>query len=161
MKSKIPLIIFVSGIIIACIVLITIITIRFSSKKPPTTETPIITNPTLVPPNIPIPTGETINISGVNVKNPYATPVKIDTQGDSLMQEQASYNLVYLKPFNEFLISITASPFDINRKIAEDAFLKRMGITQQDACKLKVTITTPLSVNPNEAGQNYPLSFCP
>lgn len=160
MKSKIPLIIFVSGIILACIIFIAIITIRFSTKEPSIIETPIITNPTLVPPNIPIPTGKTIEVSGVNVKNPYENTVKIDTQGDSLMQENPGYSLVYLRPFNEFLISITASPFEKNRKLAEEAFLLRMGITQTDSCRLKVTITTPLSINPNEAGQSYPLSFC-
>lgn len=158
MRSKLPLIIFVSAIIVACTVLIVLFTFRFSSKEP--IQPPTLTVPTPIAPNIPIPTGKTIEISGVTVKNPYVSPVKIDPQGDSLMQENPGYSLVYLKPFNEFLISITSSPFEENRKKAEEAFLVRMGVTQEDACRLKVTITTPLSINPNEAGVNYPLSFC-
>lgn len=158
MKSKLPLIIFTSLIIVACVVLIALVTFRFSSKELP--QSPSIILPTPLPITVPIPTGKTIEVSGVTVKNPYISPVEIDPKGDSLMQKDPVYSLVYLKPFEEFIISITASPFEENRKKAEQAFLLRMGVTQEDACKLKVTITTPLSINPNEAGNKYPLSFC-
>ncbi|HMS22271.1 MAG TPA: hypothetical protein PKA38_00755 [Candidatus Levybacteria bacterium] len=117
----------------------------------------------IIPTKIPsaLPTTDTITISGIPIKNPYISPVQLDTQGDSLMTRTETYNLVYLKPFNEFLISITGAPFEINRQLAEKAFLKRLGVTEEQACQIKVTITTPVSVNPAEAGQKYQLSFCP
>lgn len=156
MKTRITLIVFVSLIILASITLVLLTQSRFSTP-PPTQPLPI---PTRIPVNIPIPTGKTIEVSGVPVNNPYISPVQLSQMGDSLMVEQPGYSLVYLKPFGQFLISITASPFAENRQLAETAFLSRLGITQNQACQLKVTITTPLSINPNEAGQNYPLSFC-
>lgn len=150
----------------AFIVLVTIIIIAVfiifllslvNPSKPPTSQAPTI--PTIVPPNLP--NSKKIDISGIPVNNPYISPTQINAQGDSLMTQASVYELIYLKPFNEFLISITASPFEANRKLAEEAFLKRLGVTEKEACNLKVNITTRASVNPNEAGKKYKLSFCP
>lgn len=156
MKARITLIVFVILIILACITLILLMQARFNNNSP----IQPIPFPTKIPINVPVPTGEIIEVSGVPVKNPYISPTQLNQNGDSLMVEQPGYSLVYLKPFGEFLITITASPFEENRKKAEEAFLLRLGITQGQACRLKVTITTPVSVNPTEAGQKYPLSFC-
>lgn len=157
MNARLFTIIFICLIILASIVLIVLMTIRFGSKN---VETPTLPLPTQTPLRFPVPTGKTIEVSGIPVKNPYISPAELNQMGDSLMVRQPGYSLVYLKPFGQFLISITASPFAENRAQAENAFLLRMGITQEQACKLKVTITTPSSINPNESGQNYPLSFC-
>ncbi|MBP6913111.1 MAG: hypothetical protein KBC00_00685 [Candidatus Levybacteria bacterium] len=145
-------------VLVFIIFIISVIIFFLSSPQPqPPPQTVII--PTKIPP--PLPTTDKILISGIPINNPYISPVQRDAQGDSLMTRGETYNLVYLKPFNEFLISITSSPFEINRQLAEQAFLERLGITKEQACQLTVTITTPVSVNNAEAGQKYPLSFCP
>lgn len=156
MKSIRVIIFLLVTVIIVSIVLI----VFFITSSTPRGKQPTVVVPT--PFSLKgFPTGERINISGIPVKNPYISPAQLDTQGDSLMVREAGFELVYLKQFGEFLISITDSPFEANRRLAETAFLKRLGITQEEACRLNVSITTPISINPTEAGQKYPLSFCP
>ncbi len=154
--NKVRIVIF--SVLVTIIVIVSTIIFLLSSAPQKTTPQELIV-PTKIPPVLS--TTDKIIISGIPIKNPYISPVQLDTQGDSLMTSTETYNLVYLKPFNEFLISITGAPFEVNRQLAEKAFLERVGITQEQACQIKVTITTPASVNPTEAGQKYPLSFCP
>lgn len=74
--------------------------------------------------------------------------------------QTGQYIIQYSQTSDSFLISIQSAPFDSNRKKAEEAFLESLDITKEDACKLDVSITTPQSVNPKEAGTIYRLSFC-
>jgi len=158
MKSKLTLILFITLIILAFLALLSLMLARFSRQTTPPTTFP---SPTLVPRFLrDIPTGERIDVSGVSVKNPYTSAVQLSAEGDSLMIQTNEYRLIYLKPFNKFLISIIASPFEENRQRAEEALLTRLEITETEACKLLVETTTPYSINPQEAGQIYGLSFC-
>ena len=101
-----------------------------------------------------------IIVSGVNVKDPRSTKLLENKQGDIVFNKTDGFEIVYLPKFEQFLISITASPFVENEQAAEDELLTRLGISEEEACQLNVIITTPQSVNPNEAGKNYGLSFC-
>jgi len=115
--------------------------------------------PTLIPyPSIP--TSEKIVLNGVKMDNFYYKAFSIGPIGDTLIDNSSTYKVVYYPIDKAFLISILGSPFDSVRKVAEQAFLKDLGITQADACKLSVYITTPAAYNPSEAGTNYTLSFC-
>jgi hypothetical protein len=59
-----------------------------------------------------------------------------------------------------FSIGINDRPFPVLRKSAEAAFLKALGISQSDACKLNVYEGTTFRVDPHYAGKSYKLSFC-
>lgn len=70
------------------------------------------------------------------------------------------YSIVYQKKFDLFIIEITGTPFEETRQKAEQDFLALTESTPQTVCRLKVKIGTPLHVNPELAGQIFPLSFC-
>lgn len=155
-KGKLIIIIYAILALIVLAVLSILLFVRFSRPEVPTT----IPSPTESPINIPLPTGETVEVSGVPIKNPYISPVELSKNADSLMVRTDKYDLVYIKPYEQFLITINASPFESNRLEAEQAFLERLEISQEEACSLNVFVSTPYSVNPDESGTNYRLSFC-
>ena len=101
-----------------------------------------------------------IEVSNVKVNNFYKDAKKINSQGDILISEEKDFDIVYFPKGDEFLISILSSPFYPKRLEAEKKLLETLGISEKDACKLDVSITTPAFVNQNEAGINYGLSFC-
>ena len=113
--------------------------------------------PTVV---ISLPPTDKVIINKVVVNNFFPKATKINQYGDYSLLKNEEYKILYEAQFNLFLISIISSPFKEIRKTAEGEFVKILGVTQADACKLNVSITTPLYANPQEAGKNYRLSFC-
>lgn len=107
-----------------------------------------------------IPQGDSINVSGVKVNNPYNKAETTGELGDALFVDETYYKIVYYPDDKAFLISIQGSPFETIRNQAEEKFLQELGIDQTQACRLQVWITTPNYINPAFAGQNYRLSFC-
>lgn len=86
--------------------------------------------------------------------------IETNNQGDSLIVNKSSYQIIYHKNLDQFMISILKSPFEDIRQIAEQEFLQ---ITQADVatvCKLDAVVTTPYFANPDLAGKIFPLSFC-
>lgn len=125
------------------------------SNLSPTIQIALPTAPTLYP------TNSLITVGGVQMKDFTKTSTQMNQEGDlSIANVANSYQIVYLAHFQQFLITILGSPFDTQRQAAETAFLQSLGISQADACKLSVSISTPRYVNPDQAGQQYPLSFC-
>jgi hypothetical protein len=72
-----------------------------------------------------------------------------------------AYDIQYYGTIEQFLIFINAAPFEPHRQDAEGAFLTVLGISEEEACTLDVTIRTPAFVNPDQGGREFPLSFCP
>lgn len=108
-----------------------------------------------------IPTGETVIINNIPVNNFYQNSPSFNPEGDrTLADVDGQYRIVYLSENQQFLLNIQGSPFEQYRQAAEQAFLQKMGISQQQACNLNVIIRTPAFVNPDQAGQDYFLSFC-
>ena len=103
---------------------------------------------------------DTMESSGITVKNITKEPVRENTSGDIQFDSTSSYEFTYFKPEDRFLISITGSPFERVRLEAEASFVSQLGIDKAAACKLRVSITTPAFANPDEAGNTYSLSFC-
>ena len=101
-----------------------------------------------------------IKISGVEVNNFYKEATEIKKDGFAKFIDKKDYQIMYIPVDNSFLISILSSPFDEIRTEAEKALLDKLKISQQEACYLKVNITTPSYANPEYAGKNYGLSFC-
>jgi hypothetical protein len=85
---------------------------------------------------------------------------KTTERGDVLFLDTGQFHLVYFSKEDEFLISILANPFEEVRRSAELAFLSTLKIDETTACKLNVTITSPIRINPDLKGQILKLSFC-
>lgn len=82
--------------------------------------------------------------------------------GDTIfLEENNRFSIGFLKLDNSFGIVLSAKPIDVVRKDAEDSFLRDLGISEKDACKLKVTVRIPASIGVNGADRNIGLSFCP
>ena len=73
------------------------------------------------------------------------------------------YEISYSKSgtTDSFFITVNAQPaLDTSLK-AEQAFLQKLGITQEYACALPVVIKIPFAVDQNLAGFEFGPSFCP
>ncbi len=127
-----------------------------SSIKQPKTNQPNNVNATPT-----IPQSDTLSLSGTPIKNFYKGAAKIDKQRDVyIIDEPNKYQIMYFEKFNNFMISITGSPFESLRQEAEKIFLEKTGMSQAAACQANVEITTPYYANPDFSGKSYPLSFC-
>jgi len=93
-------------------------------------------------------------------ENAFSKTVKTNGEGDALIVDKPTYQIVYLKKNDQFLISINKSPFEEIRKEAEEEFRKITQADQEILCKLNVEVTTPSFANPSLSGKIFPLSFC-
>lgn len=107
-----------------------------------------------------IPKSETITISDIEIGNFYKGKAQKTSYGDVLIETKDEYHIIYHPENESFLVSVLSSPFETVREKAEEVFLKKLGITINEACKLDVSITTPRFINPIESGKIYGLSFC-
>lgn len=102
-----------------------------------------------------------INISGVQTNDFLNSSIETNSNGDALFVKTQNYQIAYLKEFNQFMIVVMNPPFEKVRNEAENEFLKTLGITQEQACKLNVTVGFSRLAPSDIAGKNFPLSFCP
>lgn len=149
------LIIIVVGFLITLILLNIALSLGKTKR-----ETPSLSPSPTITATPRIPRGNIMTVSGVTMNNIYNNESSLKSNGELRFLETPKYHLIYSPPKEYFLISIVASPFPESRKEAETAFLNILGITQDQACRLNVNVTTPLSVNPDYAGNAYRLSFC-
>ena len=108
-------------------------------------------------------TGSTITIGtpngSVTVKNFYASSTTIYPEGDQQVRKTPLYEIVYNKADSSFSIGILQSPVAPAIAAAENDLLQTLGISQQQACQLKVTVGIPWWVDEANAGGRG-LSFC-
>lgn len=162
MIYKIKLILIASTIILAIILGIVYLSQTNSNnlQKSQTFTTPFpLPSPSFVQTSS-IPQGKSYTISGVQINNFYETAKEVKLDGEVIIEENEDYRIMYFPEREYFLISIYSSPFENSRQVAEQSFMKILGISPSKACKLHVSITTPAFVNPKEAGTDYHLSFC-
>lgn len=141
--------------LLACIVVFVWMILGMISNKNLRPTVPVVATPTPYPVS-----AKRITVSGVEMNDFFASPKRIDSKGDVAFEETQDYQLVYIKPFNYFIVSVLGSPFEEARSKAEIAFLNSLGVSKEDACKLDVVVNTPSFANPDFAGKDYPLSFC-
>lgn len=156
MKKKIIILLII--LIIGSLILL--ILRKKKSALPPSTIPSVLTRPTVTQRPFSEPTGEKMEINGVKINNLYKNPLKENRQYDVVIVKNDKYQIVYLQQFQQFLISILDPDFDTVKSAAEKDFVEKLGITNNDACKLQVNISTPRYVNADIAGTTYPLSFC-
>ena len=111
------------------------------------------------------PAGDTITIGTskgtVVMKNFYKSAAIISPDGSGvLITDSPAYDISYATYDSSFAISLLQTPLAAVRAQAEAVFLQDLGISKEDACKLKATVEVPVSVDPGNAGINLGLSFC-
>jgi hypothetical protein len=161
-KLKKP-VVFIPVIIIIILLLI-IVSLNLSSGSPGNNLKPgvIPVNPSSVPAvsRKPVVLPEKIEISGISVNNFNKDPKEIDSFGDVFITGGEEFDIIYFPNTKNFSINILSSPFRDMQLKAEEVFLKKLGITKEQACLLPVDVGTPFYANPDESGKQFPLSFC-
>lgn len=125
-----------------------------------TSPNPALLEPPPTPAPLVIPPGNSLTIDGVQVNNFYAASRSVDSEGTLELTNDVNFSVLYYPQDESFLITITNSPFENYRQQAESVLLTLLGVSETEACRLTVSIGTPAFANPDEAGKNYPLSFC-
>jgi hypothetical protein len=97
----------------------------------------------------------------VATNNLYKSPVENLDKNGVLFEENAGFHSSFYPQDQGFLITILDTNIEKGRRDAEENFLQDLGITKDEACKLKVDLGVPSFVNQDAAGKNYGLSFCP
>ena len=143
-----------SVVIKAILVLFSVLILLTLSK---TTKRFLTKNDSLAPSKKPEQV-ERVEISGVFVKDFFED--NAHQKPHITLSRTKDYHIFYIPDQEVFFISIVSYPFDDHRIFAEEDFLDKLGITEKEACKLNVNITTPSFANPDKAGTTYGLSFC-
>ena len=146
-------------IILLILIFLCALLLIIKSRQGSSSITPLV-KPTITQKPFITPSGETMEVDGVEINNIYKTPVKETPQFDALIVNNEKYQIAYLQQFQKFLITILDPNFKETQVVAEKDFLDKLSISSQDACKLSVEISTPRSVNEDLAGKIFPLSFC-
>lgn len=105
-------------------------------------------------------TADKLVAGDVEVNNFYKSAQLVNDNGDAMISRSDEFEILYMPTGAQFLISIIGSPFEESKRLAETSFLQSLGISQNQACQLNVIVTTPRFANPDQAGQEYKLSFC-
>lgn len=71
-----------------------------------------------------------------------------------------NYEIIYTEYNQLYLISILGSPFEQLRLEAEQAFLKQLSLTSDQACTKKILISQPFFVEQKVQPEYTKLSFC-
>ncbi len=71
------------------------------------------------------------------------------------------YSIFYVEADKTFHITLLQEPLRSVRAQAEQTLLKKLSVTEQQACSLVVYVGTPGQVNEYYAGKEIGLSFCP
>lgn len=115
-------------------------------------------------PVTPIPPGDNITLTtrkgSVTTKNFLKTAEDFGA-GVYALSMTENYHINYYRPDNGFQIAILTRPAQTGRDQAETALLEMLGITEQEACKLLVSLSVPFDVDPSLATKEFGLSFCP
>ncbi len=77
------------------------------------------------------------------------------------LKDDPFYSLLYFTVDKSFLIVLEGGDLHTVRFDAEKEFLTLLGVTEEEACQLKVVMSVPAGVNKKASGHDYGLSFCP
>lgn len=142
----------------ACLILFAFLFFKNKQNIPITTDSTIPTNPTISLP--------TIN-SGVEISanNYYTDPTAtIMSERDVVMETNESFDVLAYHYNNKrsFLIYLKTGGVSLEdiRQDAESNFIKKLGITKEQACSLLVTVALANDIK-GSTTDNYGLSFCP
>lgn len=100
----------------------------------------------------------------VVMNNFYKTAEKFWPEGEGYkLKEGDRYIIYYYRKANLFSLDVSSSgrkDFETLRKIVENDFIQTLAISQEEACKLDVSIGSSRTYDPTIDGVEFPLSFC-
>jgi len=105
--------------------------------------------------HIQTPAGEVV------INNIYKDAINTYSDGGVSFKNNNDYYIAYYPQDQGFIITIENQDIQTARQKAEADFVQTLGITQQQACQLRVSLGVPVSINEQASGGNYGLSFCP
>ena len=116
-------------------------------------------------PSISIPGGDAISLGTakgiVTMVNFYKNADYIDQDQQAVVIKQTSnYSIIYYISGSGFSVTISGTPFQAARQMAETAFLSLLNISTADACKLNVTENAAYPASDPNSNISFPLSFC-
>ncbi len=79
----------------------------------------------------------------------------------AILTENAPYRITYISATSYFNIGILEEPLGSTRVQAETYLMNVLGISQQEMCSLKYSVSVPNDVNSVYSGMNLGFSFCP
>lgn len=106
-----------------------------------------------------------VNIPELIIKNEAQIKTPSSVFRDIAGSYESNYLISYL-PYNaensqiEFNILLNALPLSKARLEAEDVLRAKLGVTNQELCKMNVSVYVFKWVDENYAGENLGLSFC-
>lgn len=133
------------------------------SLRPTATAFPTQFEVTQFPSIVPVTPSEVgkINIVGVEVNDFIKTAKMVNSAGDVLIESNNEFQMVYLPAFTQFIITAFGPNYNQSRQKAERELLKRLGISEDKACRLTVFVTFMDPADPRAGDKgNYNLSFC-
>lgn len=151
--------------IIVIVVLFLIFFMR--TKNAPAPTTPPTPSPSVFPSGFIVPqktdSKMTIktNEGSVATNNVYADPIQQFPDNSVAFANNNYYYFAFFPLDESFVITILNPDIQTARVKAENDFLQQLSITKEQACDLKLTLAVPFSINQENSGQNFDLSFCP
>ena len=95
----------------------------------------------------------------IELKNFYPQAVKT-LPGYVVIKETPYYRLIFYEADTSFVISIINANVPTARAVAELEVPDTLGISQQEACQLRISIGVSLHVSETYGGKSYGLGFC-
>jgi hypothetical protein len=83
-----------------------------------------------------------------------------DELGNVLLAEDSAYMIEYFSKDEVFNITLLGTNLLEARVAAQGRLLEILGISKEDACKIKTNVGAPFGVNEELSGKNLGLSFC-
>lgn len=162
--------IIVASIILAVLILLVAYgIIVFRNAKNQTVSNQQSTQPAATTPtaNFYIPSANDKDISiktpvgAITINNVYKDAISQLSQGGVSFKDNNDYYIAYYPQDQGFIITMKNQDIQKARQEAEADFVQTLGITKDQACSLRVSLTIPEDVNEQASGGNYGLSFCP
>jgi len=100
--------------------------------------------------------------SGEISVNNFRKNADVIENGAEYFVDKEKYNVFYYSPNNEFAVTLLVNQdIENTRKEAESDFINALGISKEDACRLKIILYVSAALTTNsDLYQNHGLSFC-
>ncbi len=97
-----------------------------------------------------------------SVNNLYKNPVRRLEDDSVTFLENSDFTMLFYPKDQSFSIALLSSEnLAVTREKAENAFLQKLEISKEQACKLTGFLGVPYSISPEISGINFGFSFCP
>lgn len=97
----------------------------------------------------------------INTGHYYIGPHPYEGVPDPTVSDNPPYIIEYIDADGSFTISLRVEPLAKTRLQVEKVLKEHLGLTEEQMCQLKFTMSVPNSVNSFYAGTDLGFSFCP